>query len=86
MSDTDVATISPLYRELLAEGFEKASNAWVIDKIENLLRILTKRLGEVPPTVGDKLHTIRDLDRLGQLTDLAWDCRTIDEFVKVLEK
>jgi len=56
------------------------------ERIENLLQILTRRLGDVPQTVGDKLHTINDLDALGQWTDVAWKCQTIDEFVKALEK
>ena len=86
MSDTDVATISPLCQEWMATGFEKASNAWATDKVENLLRLLTNRLGDVPQTVSDKLHTIHDIDVLGQLTDVAWNCQTLDEFEAALKK
>jgi len=50
------------------------------------LRILTKRLGDVPFTIRDKLHAIHDLDMLGQLTDVALDCQTLDEFEAALGK
>jgi len=84
MSDTETLTISPLYRELLAEGFEKGFEKGIEKGIETLLRILTKRLGEVPSTIHDKLHAIHDLDLLGQLTDVALDCQTFDEFVTAM--
>jgi len=82
MSDTEVLTISPFYKELLAEE----RNLWATDKVETLLLILTNRLGSVPQTVGNKLHTIHDIDVLGELTRVALDCDSLDEFVKVLEK
>ena len=71
--------------EGVAIGFEKASNVWVTDKIETLLRILTKRLGEVPSTTRNKLHTVHDLDVLGQLTDVALDCGSLAEFEAALK-
>ena len=49
-------------------------------QIESLLRILTKRFGQVTQTSIEKLHNINDLDRLAQLTDLSLDCGTLDEF------
>ncbi|MDR1140213.1 MAG: hypothetical protein LBL62_00875, partial [Planctomycetaceae bacterium] len=62
-------------------GFEKG-----IEKgIETLLRILAKRFGESPSAVIEKLHTIKDLDRLAQLTDISLDCLSLDEFEKALE-
>ena len=67
------------------EGREEERNAWVTDKIEVLLRILSKRLGDIPPTVRDKLYLIHDLDVLGQLTDVAWDCQSFAEFEKALK-
>ena len=93
MSDTDVAIISPLFQELMAEGevigfekgIEKERSVWTTDKIETLLRILTKRLGDVPSTLCDKLHTIHDLDVLGQLTDVALDCQSLTEFETALK-
>ena len=67
-------------------GEAKERNLWATDKVENLLRILTNRLGDVPQTVSDKLHTIHDFDVLGQLTEAAWDCQSLTEFESALKK
>ena len=88
MSETDVVAISPCAMELMAigreegreEGETKERNLWATDKVNTLLRILTKRLGEVSPNIRDKLYTINDRDVLGELTDYALDCQTLDEF------
>ena len=89
MSDTDVATISPLCQEWMAEGFIQGEAVGIekgIEKgIETLLRILTKRLGDMPSTVRDKLRAIHDLDALSQLTDIALDCQSIAEFEAALK-
>jgi predicted transposase/invertase (TIGR01784 family) len=70
-------------------GFEKGIEKGIergreegeaIGHVASLLRILAKRFGEVPPTVIEKLHAVKDLDRLAQLTDIALDCSTLDEF------
>ena len=61
----------------MAEGIEKGIE---LERIESLLRILTKRFGQVPQTIIEKLQRINDLDRLAQLTDLSLDCDTLDEF------
>ena len=82
MSDTDVATLSPLAQEWMATGFEKGRERM----IETLLRILTKSFGEVTPTVRDKLHAIHDVDLLGQLTETAWDCQSLTEFEAAMNK
>ncbi len=63
--------------EGLAEGIEKGIEK---ERIETLLRILTKRFGDVPQAVIEKVHNINDLDCLGQLTDISLDCSTIEEF------
>ncbi|MDR1140444.1 MAG: hypothetical protein LBL62_02040, partial [Planctomycetaceae bacterium] len=68
-------------REGEAIGVEKG----IKKGIETLLRILTKRFGESPSVVIEKLHTIKDLDRLAQLTDRSLDCLSLDEFEKALE-
>ena len=57
----------------------------VEDRIETLLQILSKRVGDVPSSIRDKLHAIRDLDVLGQLTDIALDCDSLDDFNKALK-
>jgi len=74
------------YEAGIATGFEKASNAWATDKIENVLQILTRRIGDVPSSVRDKLHAIHDIDVLGQLTNVAWDCQTFTEFESALNQ
>ena len=73
--------------EAAKEEGEAIGEARGIEKgIETLLRILIKRLGEVPSTVHDMLYAIPDLDSLGQLTDVALDCRSLDEFEQALNK
>ena len=71
-------------------GFEKGEakerNLWASDKIETLLQILTKRLGEVSPNVRNKLNSINDRAALGELTDIALDCKTFDEFEAAFNK
>jgi flagellar biosynthesis/type III secretory pathway protein FliH len=66
-------------------GFEKGIEKGIKKGIETLLRILAKRFGESPSAVIEKLHTIKDLDRLAQLTDMSLDCLSLDEFEKALE-
>jgi predicted transposase/invertase (TIGR01784 family) len=93
MSETDVAAISPCALELMAIGREEERNLWaternelLTDKIENLLRILSKNFGEVPPAIRDRLHAIHDFHILRQLTDVAWDCQSLEEFETALNK
>ena len=91
MSDTDeVLTISPFAQTLLARGFaqgrEEGHEEGRERMVETLLRILTKNLGEVPPTLRGRLHTIHDLNVLGQLTDIALDCQSLAEFEQVLNQ
>jgi len=52
----------------------------------SIIRILTRNFGEVSPFVREKLYAIHDLDVLGQLTDVALDCRSLDEFEQALGK
>ena len=54
--------------------------------IETLLLILTNHLGDVPPSVGDKLYTIHDFDTLGELTRVALNCQSLTEFEAALGK
>ena len=72
------------------KGRVEERNFWVNDKIEtlsrNVLQILTRRLGNVSPAVRDKLHAIHDINILGQLTEVAWDCQSLAEFEQALDK
>jgi hypothetical protein len=91
-------TLKPIFKdkeqEMIKTIFDEKYDAGVavgiekgIEKgIETLQRILTKRLGDVPSAVRDKLHTIHDLDALGQLTDVALDCQSLAEFEQALNK
>ena len=54
--------------------------------IETLLLILSNRIGDIPSTVGNKLHTIHDLDVLGELIRVALNCQSFPEFEAVLNK
>ena len=74
------------YETGFAQGEAKERNLWATDKVETLLRILTKRLGEVSPNVRNKLNSINDRVVLGELTDYALDCQTLDEFEAALNK
>ena len=85
MSDTDVATISPLYQELFTEGkIEGMAEGEARGEANSIIRILTRNFGDVPPVVHEKLRTIHDLDVLGQLTDVALDCQSFDQFEQAL--
>ena len=67
------------------EGREEERNIWATDKVETLLRILARNFGEVPITVGNKLHAIHNFDVLSRLTDVALGCRSLDEFEAALK-
>ena len=68
------------------KGRDEERDLWVADKIETLLQILTNRLSDVPPTIGDKLRTINDIDVLSQLTRVALNCHSLAEFEQALNK
>jgi predicted transposase/invertase (TIGR01784 family) len=95
MSDTDTEVIIPPWiQESLFDARQKGREEGValgiekgIEKgIETLLRILSKNFGVVPLSISEKLRAIHDFDELDQLTDLALDCRSLDEFEKALVK
>lgn len=64
-----------------ARGIEKGIEK---GRIESLLRILTKRFGQVPQAVIEKLHNMNDLGCLAKLTDMSLDCDSIAEFEAAL--
>ena len=68
------------------EGREEGEAIGIEKGIETLLRYLTKNFGEVPPTVREKLLAIHDLDVLGQLTEVAWDCESLADFEAALSR
>ncbi|MDR1485126.1 MAG: Rpn family recombination-promoting nuclease/putative transposase [Planctomycetaceae bacterium] len=66
-------------------GMEKGIDIGIEKGIATLSRILTKRFGNVPTTVIEKLHTIKDFERLSQLTDISLDCPTLKTFENALQ-
>jgi hypothetical protein len=54
-------------------------------QINSLLRILTKRFGLVNATLNEKIHAIKDNERLAQLIDFSLDCKSLEEFEKELK-
>jgi hypothetical protein len=79
MSDTDVATISPLYRELLSEGVAEGV-------AKSIIRTLTKRFHTVSSVTTDKVLGLTDLVEIERLADFAYDCQSLDEFEQALGK
>jgi len=65
---------------------EKYEEGVAIGEAKAIIKILTRNFGDVPPTVCDKLYTIRDFDALSQLTDIALDCQSLSEFEQELNK
>ncbi|MDR1383303.1 MAG: DUF4351 domain-containing protein [Planctomycetaceae bacterium] len=55
------------------------------EKIETILRLLTRRFGQCSGTIEVQLSEITDLERLNQLWDVAYDCRNLEEFSDALE-
>jgi len=51
-------------------------------KIETLLLILTKRLGNLPAGLTEKLNGLTDIAEIERLSDIALDVPTLDEFIK----
>jgi hypothetical protein len=69
---------SPFLREIMNEGRIEAMRA-------DILRILARRFGEeAAPPLTPLLAECTDLDRLGELFDLALDCHAIAEFRSAL--
>ncbi|MDR1485127.1 MAG: hypothetical protein LBT09_09930 [Planctomycetaceae bacterium] len=66
-------------------GIEKGIGIGIENGIATLSRILTKRFGNVPSPVIEKLHTIKDFERLSQLTDISLDCPTLKTFENMLQ-
>jgi hypothetical protein len=86
----DLATdVEAAHEKGIVIGFEKGEAVGIEkgiekERLESLLRILTKRLGVVPPAIHDRLHAIHDLDVLGRLTDMALDCQSLAELERAL--
>ena len=53
-------------------------------KAKVIVRFLIRRFGAIPQEVENKLYALRDLDQLDRLSDFAYDCNSLDEFVSYL--
>ena len=83
----DLATdIEAAYQKGREEGRNEVREKRRVIMVETLMQILTKRLNDIPQTISDKLHTIHDHDALNQLTDVALNCQSLDEFEAALRK
>lgn len=49
-------------------------------KVNSILRKLNNRFEKVPKRVIEKLNAINDLEKLDELTDLAYECVSLNEF------
>jgi hypothetical protein len=53
-------------------------------KREDVLKVLTKRFGAVPPALGEQLQQVNDVERLDALLDAALAAQSLEEFVQTL--
>jgi hypothetical protein len=70
---------SPLLQKWLNEAEQRGER-------QMLLRVLTRKFGNLPETVVETLSTIPDLERLGQLMDVAIDATSLDDFCSQLNE
>jgi hypothetical protein len=78
---------SVMLKDIKAEGrAEGITEGEARGKIEIILRVLTRRLGNVSEFVRDQLYGIKDVDLLDELADVALDCQTLAEFENRLVK
>jgi predicted transposase/invertase (TIGR01784 family) len=64
--------------EGLAEGEAKG-------KKNGILRTLTKRFNTVPAAMAADVNALTDVAEIEKLADLAFDCKTLDEFGKAMK-
>jgi hypothetical protein len=49
-------------------------------KAEGIIRFLTLRFGAMPKKLQRQIIEVKDIDKLGELIDIAATCVSIDEF------
>ncbi|MDL2322064.1 DUF4351 domain-containing protein, partial [Desulfosarcina sp. OttesenSCG-928-B08] len=49
-------------------------------KAEAVLRILARQQGPVPPSLAERIRAITNIERLDELFELAFDCKSLKEF------
>ena len=70
---------SPLLQKWLGEAEQKGQR-------QMLIRLLTRKFGTLPQSLGDKLETMTDVERLEQLADAAIDTDSLQDFAAHLEQ
>jgi hypothetical protein len=78
---------SVMLKDIEARGEARGkAEGEVKGKVETLLRVLTRRFGNISELIQEKLYSIQDIERLDRLVDVAIDCQTLDEFENHLVK
>jgi hypothetical protein len=72
---------SSIGRQLIERGFEQGLAK---GKREDVLKVLTKRFGAVPPAWSEQLQHVTDVERLDALLDAALAAASLDEFEQAL--
>ena len=70
-----------LGQQLVERGFEQGLAQ---GKRDDVLKVLTKRFGAVPPALGEQLQQVNDVERLDALLDAALAAQSLEEFVQSL--
>ena len=68
-------------QQLIERGFEQGLAK---GKRVDVLKVLTKRFGAVPPALGEQLQQVNDVERLDALLDAALAAQSLEEFVQTL--
>jgi predicted transposase YdaD len=72
---------SVIYQDILEEGRVEGRAE---GRAEDILRVLARRLGEVPASLQARVRACTDLDTLDRWLDLAVDAATVAEFERAL--
>ena len=65
-------------------GQQLLDRGWAAAKRDDVLKVLTKRFGAVPPVLSEQLQQVNDVERLDALLDAALAAQSLEEFVKTL--
>jgi hypothetical protein len=69
-----------------AEGKAEARvEAKVEARVEMIVDILSRRLESPPKTLQKKISSVQNMTKLEELTDCAWTCTSLDDFVTALK-
>ena len=69
----------------MKKGIEQGREQGEIEReTKAILRTLTKRFKAVPEPLEEQVRAIADLERLEQLADFAFECKSLEEFGEAL--